>query len=389
MNLKERWEASYAPNYATPSILLERGSGVEVWDANGKRYLDFLAGIAVSSTGHAHPHVVRAIAEQAGRLMHTSNLYANAPNLALAEKLRAITGYDRTFFSNSGAEANECALKLARRHAHAKGKPEAVVISLEQSFHGRTTGTVRLTAQAKYQKDFGPLPTQIAHVRANHVGALEAAFAQRPISALFLEPVQGESGVRPLAPAFVERARQLCDEHDALLVADEIQTGVGRTGKFLCLEHFGVRADVTTLAKGIASGMPLGVTLMTQKVANLLAPGDHGSTFGGNPVASAASLATLELIERERLLDNATKTGAYLRAELAARVPGLKDVRGLGLLVGAEFAEPKAKKARADAQSAGLLVNAIGEHVLRLAPPLIVRKEHVDEAAAILAKVSA
>lgn len=389
MNLKDRWEASYAPNYATPSIMLDHGKGVEVWDASGKRYLDFLAGIAVSSTGHAHPKVVDAIAKQAGRLMHTSNLYANEPNVALAERLRALTGYEKVFFSNSGAEANEAALKLARRFAHVKGKPEASVISLEQSFHGRTTGTVRLTAQAKYQKDFGPLPTQVLHVRANNTAALEKAFAEQAISALFLEPVQGESGVRPLLPAYVKRARELCDEHDALLVADEIQTGVGRTGKFLAFEHFGVRADVTTLAKGIASGMPLGVTLMTQPVAALLAPGDHGSTFGGNPVASAAASATLDVIASERLLDNAREMGAYLRQEIRAKVPGVKETRGLGLLVGVELSEPKAKRVKADAEAAGLLVNAIGETVLRLAPPLVVRREHVDEAVATLAKVAA
>ena len=389
MTLKERWEASYSPNYATPSIMLDHGKGVEVWDANGKRYLDFLAGIAVSSTGHAHPHVVAAIARQAGRLMHTSNLYANEPNVALAEKLRGITGYDKVFFSNSGGEANEAALKLARRFAHVKGKPEAMIISLEQSFHGRTTGTVRLTAQPKYQKDFGPLPTQVMHVRANNVAALEKAFAENPVSALFLEPIQGESGVRPLLPGFVKRAAELCQQHDALLVADEIQTGVGRTGKFLAFEHAGVKADVTTLAKGIASGMPLGATLMTQRVASLLAPGDHGSTFGGNPVASAAAVATLEVIESERLLENATAMGAYLREQIAAKVPGVKETRGLGLLVGVEFAEPKAKKIKADAEAAGLLINAIGETVLRLAPPLVVKREHVDEAVATLAKVAA
>lgn len=408
MNLKERWEASYSPNYATPSIMLDHGKGVELWDTNGKRYLDFLAGIAVSSTGHAHPKVVDAIAKQAGRLMHTSNLYANPPNVALAEKLRAITGYDKVFFSNSGAEANEAALKLSRRHAHVKGKPEASIVSLEQSFHGRTTGTVRLTAQAKYQKDFGPLPTQVLHVRANNTAALEKAFADQPISAVFLEPIQGESGVRPLNASFVHAARKLCDAHDALLVADEIQTGVGRTGKFLAFEHFaagpqeggdksrpagrdgvGVKADITTLAKGIASGMPLGVTLMTQKVASLLAPGDHGSTFGGNPVASAASLATLDVLESERLLENATRMGEYLRGEIKAKVPGVKETRGLGLLVGVELAEPKAKKVKADAEAAGLLVNAIGETVLRLAPPLVVKREHIDEAVATLAKVAA
>ncbi|HUR68773.1 MAG TPA: acetylornithine transaminase [Candidatus Thermoplasmatota archaeon] len=389
MDLKSRWESSLAPNYATPTLMLDHGKGVEVFDSHGKRYLDFLAGIAVSSTGHAHPKVVAAIAAQAGRLMHTSNLYANEPALGLAERLRAITGYDKVFLSNSGAEANEAALKTVRRHAHRKGKPEAVVLSLENSFHGRTTGTVTLTAQAKYQKEFGPLPTQIAHVRANHTAALQKAFAEQPIAGIFLEPVQGESGVRPLNAAFVQEAARLCKEHDALLVMDEIQTGVGRTGHFLAQEHFGVKADITTLAKGIASGMPLGVTLFSQATASLHEPGSHGSTFGGNPVAAAASLATLDVIEGERLLQNATTTGAYLREQLLARVPGLKETRGLGLLVGAEFKEPVAKRVKADAESAGLLVNAIGEHVLRLAPPLVVTREQCDEAVAILAKVAA
>lgn len=387
--LKARWEASLAPNYATPTIMLDHGKGVEVWDAGGKRYLDFLAGIAVSSTGHAHPRVVAAIAQQAGRLMHTSNLYAHEPGLALARRLRDLTGYDKVFFSNSGGEANEAALKTVRRHAHRTGKPEAFVLSLESSFHGRTTGTVTLTAQPKYQKEFGPLPAQIAHVRANQVGALRKAFEERPVSGLFLEPVQGESGVRPLTEAFVQEAARLCKEHDALLVMDEIQTGVGRTGRFLAQERFGVKADVVTLAKGIASGMPLGVTLLSERAASYHEPGSHGTTFGGNPVSCAAALATLDVLRDERLVENAEATGAYLREQLAARVPGLKEARGLGLLVGAEFAEPKAKKLKADAEAAGLLVNAIGEHVLRLAPPLIVTRENVDEAVGVLAKAAA
>lgn len=388
MTLKERWEASLAPNYGTPTIQLDHGKGVEVWDAQGKRYLDFLAGIAVSSTGHAHPRVVEAIARQAGRLMHTSNLYAHEPTMALAERLRALTGYDKAFFSNSGAEANEAALKTVRRHAHATGKPEAVVVSLEQSFHGRTTATVTLTAQPKYQKGFAPLPGQIQHVRANATLALEKLFAEKPVAGLFLEPVQGESGVKPLLPSFVKRAAELCREHDALLVMDEIQTGVGRTGRFLAQEHFGVKADIVTLAKGIASGMPLGATLFTERAARYHEPGSHGSTFGGNPVACAAALATLDVLRDERLVENADAMGAYLRERLQARVPGLKEVRGLGLLVGAEFAQPIAKRVKTDAESAGLLVNAIGEHVLRLAPPLLVSPSQVDDAVETLAKAA-
>jgi predicted acetylornithine/succinylornithine family transaminase len=389
MDLKQRWEASMAPNYGTPTLQLDHGKGVEVWDSTGKRYLDFLAGIAVSATGHAHPKVVAAIADQAGRLLHTSNLYAHEPGVKLAERLRSITGYDKVFFCNSGGEANEAALKLVRRHAHASGKPGAVVLALDHAFHGRTTATVTLTGQQKYQKGFHPLVAQIEHTPANDVRSLERAFARQPVSGLFLEPIQGESGVRPLSPAFLEAAARLCKEHDALLVADEIQTGVGRTGKFLCFDHNGLKADITTLAKGIASGMPLGVTLLTPRVASLLEPGAHGTTFGGNPVACAAALATLDVMEQEHLVENAAKTGAYLQQALRERVPGVKEVRGMGLLVGCEFNAPVAKKVKSDAEAAGLLVNAIGETVLRLAPPLIVTPAQVDEAIGILAKVVA
>ena len=389
MDLAKRWEGSLAPNYATPTLMLDHGKGVEVWDANGKRYLDFLAGIAVSSTGHAHPKVVAAIAQQAGKLLHTSNLYAHEPGVTLAERLRQVTGYDKVFFSNSGGEANEAALKLVRRHAHKAGKPGATVLALDHAFHGRTTATVTLTGQQKYQKGFHPLVPQIAHTPANDVRSLERCFAREPVSGLFLEPIQGESGVRPLSPAFLEAAARLCKEHDALLVADEIQTGVGRTGKFLAFEHQGVKADITTLAKGIASGLPLGVTLLTQRVADLLEPGAHGTTFGGNPVSCAAGLATLDVIEQERLLDNATRTGAHLQQALKERVPGVKEVRGTGLLVGCELAAPVAKKVKQEAEAAGLLVNAIGETVLRLAPPLIVTPQQVDEAVGILAKAAA
>jgi acetylornithine/N-succinyldiaminopimelate aminotransferase len=387
VDLKQRWEASLAPTYATPGLVMDRGEGCYLWDAQGKRYLDFIAGIAVCSTGHAHPDVVRAIQRQAEKLIHVSNLYATENVLRCAERLTAVTGYERAFFCNSGAEANELALKVARRHAHARGKPEAVVIALEQSFHGRTTATVRLTGQEKYQKDFGPFPEQIVHVPANDVVALEMAFARQPVAAVFLEFLQGEGGVRPIRPECVQAIQRLCAANDALLVADEVQTGVGRTGKFLAAQHYGVRPDVTTLAKGIASGVPMGAALLNARATALLAPGDHGCTFGGNPLATAAALATLDVLHRERLVENADVTGAYLRTQAKARIPGVKDVRGLGLLVGIELERPIAKAVKADAEHAGLLVNAIGDHVLRLAPPLVATGPQVDEAVAILEKV--
>ena len=388
MTHRERWEAVLAPTYATPGILLERGRGARVWDADGEAYLDFIAGVAVCSTGHAHPRVVEAVSAQAARLMHASNLFATENVLQLAERLTDLTGLGKAFFCNSGAEANEAALKAVRRHAHAKGQPDAVVVALDGSFHGRTTATVTLTGQPKYQKGFAPLPGGIAHVPANDAAALEAVFAERPVAGVFLEFIQGEGGVRPLDPAYARLAADLCRRHNALLVADEVQTGVGRTGRFLAAEWYGVKPDVTTLAKGIASGFPLGAAMMGDRVARLFAPGDHGSTFGGNPLACAAALATLDVIEEEGLMARAAEMGGRLRTTLMERVPGLAETRGLGLLVGAEFEAPVAKKAKADAEAAGLLLNAIGENVLRMAPPLVVTADEVDEAVAVLAKVA-
>lgn len=387
MDLKTRWEKSLAATYGTPEIMLSHGKGMHVWDADGRRHLDFIAGLAVTSTGHAHPRIVSAVQAQAARLVHVSNLYATENALTLAERLLLQTGYDKAFFCNSGAEANELALKTVRRHAHATGRPDAVVIALDGSFHGRTTATVALTGQPKYREGFAPLPGGIVHVPAGDVAALEQVYATQDVAGMFLEFVQGEGGVRPLSADYVHAARSLADAHDALLVADEVQTGIGRTGRFLAQEHFGVRADVTTLAKGIASGYPLGAVLFTPRAAALLSAGDHGCTFGGNPLVCAAALATLDVIDDERLLQNAERVGAYLRAALA-KLPGVREVRGLGLLVGVEFERPIARRVRADAQAAGLLVNAIGEHVVRLAPPLVASRGDVDDAMAILHMVA-
>jgi len=370
------WSDVFAPNYGVPDLTLVRGKGAHVWDADGQRYLDFLAGIAVTSTGHAHPRVVAAICEQAGRLLHTSNLYANEPSLALAERLTRTTGYAKAFFANSGSEVNEFALKLVRRHAHRTGRQDGgVVLAFTGGFHGRTAGALALTG--RYLQGFGPLPQQIVHVAATPE-AVEAAFSDHDVVGVFAEFVQGEGGVRPLPQATVEAIERGRQAHDALLVADEIQTGVGRTGRFLAQEHYGIKADITTLAKGLASGVPIGATLMTDAVAGLVAPGDHGSTFGGNPIACAAALSTLDLIEQEGLMARAASLGERLRSELHG-------ARGLGLLVGLDVADAAAT--RKAAQAEGLLVGQIGVGTLRLAPPLIIDETHVDTAVDVLRRV--
>ncbi len=388
MSLQQRWEASLAANYGTPTVQLASGNGMHVWDVNGKRYLDFLAGIAVTSTGHAHPAVVAAVQEQMATLVHVSNLYATEPVLRLAERLKELSAYDKVFFCNSGAEANELALKVLRRHAHATGRPDAVVIALDKSFHGRTTATVALTGQPAYRKGFAPLPGGIVHVPANDIEALRAAYANHAVAGMFMEFIQGEGGVRPLTPAYVAEVFRLAAANDALIVADEVQTGIGRTGEFLAQFHHGVKPDMTTLAKGIASGVPMGAVLFRDSVAALLAPGDHGCTFGGNPLACTAALATLDVIENEHLIENARQVGAHFQRAMA-EVAGVKEVRGSGLLLGVELEAPIAKRVKADAESAGLLLNAIGDHVLRFAPPLIATTSDVDEAVAIVAKVIA
>ncbi len=389
--LATRWSRALAPNYGTPSLFLESGRGARVRDVSGRRYLDFIAGLAVVSVGHAHPRVAAAIAEQASRLGHVSNLYGTEQVVTLAERLLQETGYaeeaGRVFFCNSGVEANEFAIKLARRHAHVKGLGEAgVILATENSFHGRTVATLALQGQPKYRKNFGPFPPGFAHTPYNDVDAMRAAFEGGDIAAMFVEPVQGEGGVIPATREFLRAARELTRAHDALLIIDEVQTGVARTGEFLAQTHAGVRADVTTLAKGLGGGFPIGAAMLSGKAAELIAPGDHGCTFGGNPLASATALAVLDVIRDEKLVARAAVAGTRLRNGLTEAL-GAKasTVRGLGLLDAVVLAAPDAKRVRDAAQEAGLLVNAANEYAVRLAPPLTVSDAEIDEAVAILA----
>jgi len=374
--------------YGRLPVTFVRGSGVYVWDSDGKQYLDFLAGIAVNGVGHCHPRVVRAIQEQAETLIHTSNLYYTAPMTRLARKLSEISDFEKTFFCNSGAEANEAALKIARKHGKTKSESKFKIVTAKQSFHGRTLGSLTATGQPKYQSSFAPLLPGFDYVAYNDVEALKAAVSE-DTCAVMLEPVLGESGVYPAHREFLEAARALCDAHGALLIFDEVQTGVGRTGKWWAYEHYGVVPDVMTLAKSLGSGLPIGACLARGAAATTLVPGDHGSTYGGNPLATAAALAVLETIEEEHLLANAHAMGAYFVHRLNEEPikSKLSDVRALGLMVGVQLVQSDARRVQTEALARGLIINAIGDSTLRFLPPLIITKEHVDQAITILSEV--
>lgn len=372
-------------NYRPAPFVLSRGDGCRVEDVDGRRYLDLCGGIAVTSVGHAHPKLARAIAEQAGRLMHVSNLFYNDRAIELAEQLQRRTAFDRFFFCNSGAESIEAALKLARRHHYAQGQAEKTgLISATASFHGRTLGALSLTGQPKYRAGMEPVVGDIDHVPYNDLQALEAAMSSRT-AAVFLEVVQGEGGVVIGEADYLRGARELCDRHGALLVFDEIQTGYGRTGRFLAQEHTGVRPDACTLAKGIAGGFPLGALAVQERLNDALPPGTHATTFGGNPLACAAAAAVLRIFDEEGLVDNAARRGAHLHARLQAlakdaALPAAQQARGVGLLQGLVLAEDVDPIATLKAlQAEGVLLSVAGGNVLRFTPALCVSDAELDE----------
>jgi predicted acetylornithine/succinylornithine family transaminase len=383
-------ERVMVPNYRPAPVVLERGDGVWVQDLAGERYLDLVSGIAVSLLGHAHPELVAALQDQAAKLLHTSNLYLNGPSVQLAERLVAHSFAERVFFCNSGAEANEAAIKLARRAAFLRGETERVeIVSFEHGFHGRTFGALAATAQPKYHEGFQPLPAGFRYLAVGDLDALHAAVGPKT-AAIIIEPVQGEGGVRPVPPSFLQALRRAADAAGALLVFDEVQCGMGRSGKLFCYETTGVVPDVLTLAKGIGAGLPLGALLTTTVLASALGVGAHGTTYGGNPMATRAGLVALDVVTRPGFLDQVARVGAYLRAGLEAlgrRHGVFAEVRGKGLLVGAELAPsvPYDAKAVVDAARAEhLLVHVAGTRVMRLAPPLILTEADVDVALAAL-----
>ena len=355
-------------------LCVDHGEGVWVFGTDGKRYLDMIGGLAVNVLGHAHPRLVQAITSQAAKVIHCSNYYYNEPQTRLAKRLAALTGMDRVFIGNSGAEANEAAIKLARGYFHKKGQPRVQIVSALMSFHGRTLATATATGQPKYSAPFAPLPAGFVHVPYNDLDALRAAVNDKT-GAVMLELIQGESGVRPADPAFVRFAEQLCRETGARLIIDEIQTGMGRTGHFLASQFYGVQPDIITLAKGLAGGVPIGAVLASEDTASGFTPGDHGSTFGGNPLACAAALAVLDEYEASGLVAAAAERGEQLAAALRglmAQLPEvIGEVRGAGLMIGLELVKPIAVAVKAGMMAKGYLVGSVGASVIRLLPPLI------------------
>ena len=377
--------ANVMQTYGRLPVAFVRGEGTKLWDTTGKQYLDFLSGLAVTSLGHAHPEVADAIADQARTLAHVSNLYYNEVQPRVAERLNTLLGGGgRVFFANSGGEANECAIKLARRYGQRHGGPDRYhVVSAYGSFHGRTLATLAATGQPQKQETFQPLPSGFRQVAFNDLDALAAVLDDR-VAAVLLEAVQGEGGVVPAAPEYLQGVRRLCDEREALLVVDEVQCGLGRTGRWFAFEHAGVRPDVVTMAKALGNGMPIGACWARAEVAAAFAPGDHATTFGGQPLAARAALATLAVMERERIPEVAARAGARL-SEGLQKIDGVADVRGAGLLIAAELAPGvDAKLVAQRCLDIGLVLNAVTPSALRLAPPLLVTDAEIDDALAII-----
>lgn len=358
----------------TPGALLVRGEGCYVWDVDGKKYLDFLAGIAVNSLGHAHPALVKALSEQIGTLGHISNLFASPQQIALAQNLKRLTGageQGRVFFGNSGAEAIEAAIKLARRN-----KQHGTIIALENSFHGRTTGSVSLTGKPPLREDFEPLLPNVLHINST-IEALEAAMSDE-VAALVVEPIKGEAGVIPLPEGYLQAARSLTEKHGALLIIDEIQTGAGRTGTWFAYQHAGIVPDAVAIAKGIGGGVPIGALVTFGAASDLFTKGQHGSTFGGNPIATGAANAVIAEIERAGLVENAAARGPQIGHALQG-LPLVAETRGAGLLIGVVLERPVANAVQATALELGLIVNAANDSTIRIAPPLIVGDAEITE----------
>ncbi len=385
-DLVQRAQAVLFQNYRTQPIALVRGEGTWVFDADGKKYLDFIGGIATVSVGHANPRVREALIEQSRLLWHASNLYVTEPQIRLAEMLtRHSPSLKRVFFCNSGTEANEAMIKLARHSHVVNGNPERIeILCFHNSFHGRTMGSLAATGQPKYQQGFGPLPAGFRFLEYGNVAQLEAVISAQTCAVL-VEPIQGEAGVMTPPRGYLRTIRELCTKHGALMLVDEVQTGMGRTGAFFAHQHDRIEPDAISLAKGIAGGMPLGALMAREEIARAFTPGTHASTFGGNPLATAAACAVMELLEGG-LVERVQRAGERLSQRLATIGGRSSGERGMGLLRALLLSEDLAPKVVAKARDLGLLVNAIGERVVRLAPPLTVSDEEIDRASELLAQ---
>ncbi len=379
---------SYSMNtYSRIPVAFTRGEGVWVWDQSGKKYLDALAGIAVNTLGHAHPKLTRAIAEQSARLIHSSNLYVIAEQEKLAEKLAKISGTDAVFFCNSGCEANEAAIKLARLHGHGRGVESPGIVVMDKAFHGRTLATLSATGNTKVQAGFEPLVPGFVRVPLNDIEAVHRVAAQdKSVVAVLVEPIQGEGGINLSTMQYLRELREVCDRQGWLLMVDEVQCGLGRTGRWFVYQHAGIEPDVVLLAKGLASGVPIGACLARGAAAAVFKPGTHGSTFGGNPLACAAALATLEAIEEESLMKNAERVGGLILSGLREGlrgVAGVTEIRGHGLMIGVELDRPCGELVKR-ALDAGLLINVTMDNVVRLLPPLVMKEREAREVLSIL-----
>ena len=384
-------QQSYLPVFNRYKIVLDHGEGAEVWDINGKKYLDFLGGIAVNVLGHNHKALVQAVQEQAGKLIHCSNLYYTKPQADAAAKLVKLSGLDKAFFANSGAEANEGAIKIARKYGYSINPEKTEIISAWDSFHGRTLATLTATGQTHYHEGLGPLPAGFTYVHYNDIAELESKISDKT-AAVMLETIQGEGGVHTPDGDYLKQVRELCDKHGALLILDEIQAGIGRSGKFFAYENYGIKPDIITLAKGLAGGVPIGAFIVTDKVAAAFKPGDHGTTFGGNPLACAAANVVLDTVPKDEFLKNIQVAGKYFKdklQELAKKYPKfIVDVRGEGLILGAELiSSDHGRDIVNDCLAKGLIINCTAGKVLRFIPPLIITTSQIDEAFAVMDEV--
>ena len=387
-----RDDNNYLPVFNRYKIVLERGEGAYLYDVNGKRYIDFLAGIAVNVLGHNYAPLVESISKQAAKVIHVSNLYYTEPQAAAAEKLVKLSGLDRAFFANSGAEANEGAIKIARKYAHQFDAEKSEIITAWHSFHGRTLATLTATGQPKYHKGFEPLPGGFDYVNYNDIEELAEKISDKTC-AVMLETIQGEGGVYPPKDDYLKKVRELCDKHGALLILDEIQAGIGRSGKFFAYEKYGIKPDIVTLAKGLAGGVPIGAFICTEKVARAFHAGDHGTTFGGNPLACAAANVVLATVPNEKFLAHVEEVGNYFKNKLVElqqkHSAQISEVRGEGLILGVQLSNSKKSGVEIvnECMKRGAIINCTVGTVLRFIPPLIITNEQVDEVTKILDEV--